>query len=136
MMELERDRVSYKDPKPNECLAECLAHLLEIPISSVPNFSKMYFHAQPWHAKFNQILEEHGLVFRGTLDCAGGSWDMINDVSSGVDGNFIVNGTSSTEVSGSHSVVFKNGFSVFDPYIGGKGLSAITSVLLIERKGI
>lgn len=112
------------------CLAACVASILELPLTVVPNFIT-YSNAM-WMREFMQFLRGWDCEFVG---CKYGT-DVLT-YTKGVDGYYIVNGRSTFHRENPpvyHSVVFKDGGLVHDPNKKSTGLHTIQSCYMVERK--
>lgn len=106
------------------CFASCLASIMEIPLSEVPEFQNM---GTDWFPKLWDFLLEHGYEFYGT-----GKKEDVEKYNKGIDGFYIVNGESPRGFARGHSVVYYKGEFVHDPYPDGKGLTNIWNYYIIE----
>lgn len=118
------------------CLAACLASLLEVPLETVPELQKM---DREWFGPFNDFLEAHGYQFLGTFhfhrDGRIRTWSELLALSPGVDGFFICGGTSHrAHVTRGHAVIYKDGVMVHDPHESRMGVLDLRDAMMIERK--
>ena len=108
------------------CFPSCLASIMEIPLEQVPALQIL---GTNWFPTLWDFLIEQGYEFHGT-----GKKENALTYDKGIDGYYVVNGASPRGFKRGHSVVYKNGLLVHDPYPGGKGLQEIWSFFMIEKK--
>ena len=120
------------------CMAACVASLLEVPISSVPAWEDMGSDGS-WGDSFMSFLEQHGYEYHGLLipdaQLLDDWWSYILERSAGIDGCFIIGGKSPrTHVTRGHAVIYKDGKLAHDPHPSGAGITEIEEIYIIERK--
>jgi len=92
-----------------------------------------------WHMPFMNHLISLGFDFEGTCYRNPGEsipdfWARLTSLSPGIDGYFVVNGTSPrAHVTRGHSVVYKDGELAHDPFPGGTGLLEVQTAYMIEH---
>lgn len=117
------------------CLAACLASLLELPLEQVPALEDA---GERWFNVMYEFLQAHGCDYRGTKYTGPSSnrfwWEFLLERNIGIDGYFIVGGKSPRAwVVRGHAVIYKDGVMVHDPHPSGAGLLEVEDVMLIER---
>jgi len=118
------------------CLAACLASLLEVPLEQVPALEDM---GTEWFGVMYEFLNQHGYDYLGTK-YTGPSlnpfwWEFLLEAQPGVNGYLIVGGKSPREwVTRGHAVIYKDGAMVHDPHPSNAGLTEVEHVMLIRRK--
>lgn len=118
------------------CLAACLASLLELPLADVPALEEM---GDEWFNAMFQFLNQHGYDYLGTKYTGPSSnrfwWEFLLEAQPGVDGYFIVGGKSPRAwVTRGHAVIYKDGVLAHDPHPSCAGLLEVEDVMLIVRK--
>jgi hypothetical protein len=108
------------------CFPACIASLMELKLEDVPATQSM---GSNWFSVLFYFLDERGYEFLGT-----GKKENALTYDSGVEGFYIVNGSSPRGIRRGHSVIFKNGKLVHDPHPEGGGVIDIWSFYMIERK--
>ena len=108
------------------CFPSCLASILEIPLHEVPTFQNM---GNNWFTVLWDFLISKGYEFHGT-----GKKENALIYDKGIDGYYIVNGSSPRGFKRGHSVVYYRGKLVHDPYLGGNGVLDIWSFYMIEKQ--
>ena len=107
------------------CFPSCLASILELSLDCVPAFQDM----TNWFPPLWDFLIKNGFEFHGT----GKKRDVLT-YDKGIDGFYIVNGSSPRGFKRGHSVVYRKGQLVHDPHISGLGVVEVWSFYMIERK--
>lgn len=118
------------------CMAACVASLLEIGVDEVPAWDEM---GTEWIDSFEEFLILRGYDYEGSLSgwrfTEVGNWANVLELSSGVDGYFMVAGPSPRAPQRRrHAVIYKDGVMVHDPHPDGTGVTVIGDIYLIERK--
>lgn len=116
------------------CFPSCLASLLELPIDQIPAFQDMS--DSIWFEPFCKFLAKHGYEFVDMFYFPmNGNWADLIKQSPGIDGFFMVGGTSPRSyVTAGHAVIYKDGNLVHDPHFSKAGLTKINYAYMIERK--
>lgn len=115
------------------CLAACVASLLEISIEHVPEWEEM---DKEWGDSFISFLEEKGIDFNGTFTMSGAahSWQwLIDNGYQGIDGHYIVCGKSPRFPQIDHAVIYRYGEMVHDPHPSAQGLYQVDYLYLLEK---
>lgn len=107
------------------CFSSCIASILNIDLLSVPPFQDM---GADWFQALFYFLAQNNLEFYGT-----GRKEDVYSYNIGVDGYYIVNGSSPRGFKRGHSIIFKDGIMVHDPHPSRLGVSDIWSYFMIER---
>lgn len=121
---VETDFVSGRQ---GNCLATCVASMLDIPVSQVPNFIE----SEDMFGLLGKFLAERGYEFKGFWYYPPPDW--ANQFR-GVDGYAIIGGPSPRPYVHAHAVIYKNGLPFFDPHPDDKFTLGITRVYLITKK--
>jgi len=117
------------------CMAACVASLLELSIENVPAWEDMGSDGT-WVDSYYAFLDTMGYSAEGCLvniDTESQWWNDLLEVSEGVNGCFIVGGKSPRFVNRSHAVLYRDGKMIHDPHPSGDGLISIEEVYLIEK---
>lgn len=127
-----------EEPRIGNCFSATIASLLEIPLEKVPYFIGM---GKDWFRPFCLFLDEYKMHFTGTYmfhtwpSGEERTWEHLLELSSGIDGYFICGGKSPRPfVTSGHSVIYKDGKLVHDPYPSRAGLLDLEDALMIERR--
>lgn len=107
------------------CLAACVASLLNLSIDQVPDFGNNGAH---YSIEFLEFIEVNGLEYNG---CPKYDPDIRYE---GIDGYLIVNGKSPRGSDLRHSTIYKNGVLAHDPHPSNAGLLEIQDCFIIERR--
>jgi hypothetical protein len=107
------------------CFPSCLASILDLPLNQVPAFQDM---GTKWFPALWAFLKEQACEFHGT-----GKKEKVDTYTPGIDGYYIVNGASPRGFIRGHSVIYKAGKLVHDPYPDGGGLLEIWDFFMIEK---
>jgi hypothetical protein len=110
------------------CMATCVACLLDMPVSKVPNFIQYKSNTFNYLGRF---LGEKGYNFNGFWYNPPIDW---NKKFKGVDGYAIIGGPSPRPFVSSHAVIYKNGLPYFDPHPDDTFVLGITRIYLITKK--
>lgn len=117
------------------CMATCVASLLEIGIDEVPAWEEMGDDGG-WVDSYYAFLREQGLEADGIAsrngDTVDNLWDFVFSECSGIDGYFIVGGDTPRTPRG-HAVIYKDRQMVHDPHPSREGITAVREVYLIQR---
>jgi hypothetical protein len=117
------------------CLAACVASLVECDIREVPALEDMPSDGS-WFAALWTFLSERGYSLEGTFYPRPDEkdwWPRLLKQSGGVDGFFLVGGSSPRpHVKRGHCVIFRDGALVHDPHPSGEGILVAQNVLMIE----
>jgi hypothetical protein len=100
-------------PPKGNCVAACVASILEIPLETVPNFNDY----PDWWEALNWFLGLYGLYAVDVTIPPGREWFVCR-------GYHLINGQS-PRFDCLHAVVGKDGRMVHDPFPGGTGLKSI-----------
>jgi hypothetical protein len=126
-MILQKQTISGLDAKEQgNCMATCVACILNIPVSEVPNFVTK-------HRTFdllNEFLAERGHKFKGFWYYPPPNWA---DYFKGVGGYAIIGGPSPRPYVNAHAVVYKDGMPFWDPHPDGTFTLGIKRIYLITR---
>jgi len=106
------------------CFPSCLASIMHLSLDQVPAFQTM---GTNWFPSLWDFLIKYSYEFHGT-----GRKENALTYDKGIDGYYIVNGSSPRGFRRGHSVVYKNGKLVHDPYLTGNGVIDIWSFFMIE----
>jgi hypothetical protein len=109
------------------CLPSCIASILEVPLEEVPPLQDM---GTNWFPALWDFLISKGYEFHGT-----GRKENVLTYTLGVNGYYIVNGSSPRGFKRGHSVVFHEGKLVHDPHPSGLGVPEIFDFYMIEPMG-
>lgn len=107
------------------CFPSCLASILHLDLKEIPKFQDM---GDKWFPALWDFLIEHGYEFHGT-----GKKENVLTYDKGVEGFYIVNGSSPRGFKRGHSVVYKDGKLVHDPHPSGLGVTEVWSFYMIEK---
>lgn len=108
------------------CLAACVASLLELPIEDVPNFCAF----EQWVHEYVSFLNEHGFDLIANHYFPDGPFPR--DLGAGVDGLFIAAGPSPRGLN--HAVIIDTrGNLIHDPHPSRAGVLRLVEVDVIER---
>jgi len=107
------------------CFPACLASIMELKLEQIPDMQNT---PSDWFNILWDFLINNGYEFYGT-----GTKEDVYSYSIGIDGYYIVNGSSPRGVKRGHAVVFKNGVMVHDPHSSGLGVLEIWNYFMIER---
>lgn len=106
-------------PVDGNCLAACIASLLEIGIDDVPDLSPHPEDAMGWTLKFREYMKSHGvypvIYSPGYFQPPAGVY-------------YLIWGTSPRNLP--HSVIGRNGKIVHDPNPAGGGVDPITEIVV------
>ncbi len=105
------------------CLAACIASLLETDIDDIPDFSPRPDDMVHWTAHFRKFFKERGLL---------AEWfnpDLKYATPAGI--YYLAWGTSPRGLP--HSVIYRNGKLVHDPHPEGGGVNEIESFVVFFR---
>ncbi len=111
------------------CMAACLASMLEIEIEQVPALQNM---GDEWAGTMIEFLDGLGYEFDGTIH-----EHRLSDVLSypGIDGYVMAFGESHRlHVTRGHAVLYKDGVLVHDPHPAKDGLKKLNGYYMIRRK--
>lgn len=134
---------SKDDPSiKGNCLTACVASLLEMNIEDVPYWAGMPDHE--WGENFWNFIDNHaircgwGAYYVGEKmklpeDSEEEFWNKVKKICSGIDGYYIVCGTSPRGFTAGHAVIYKDGKLAHDPHPSRDGVSKIWSAYLIEK---
>lgn len=130
---------SDEEPGRGDCLTAAVASLLELPYESVPYWSGMP--QNEWGLNFVDFLRKSGYEYVGTKsklpdDSNEVYWEKVANVCKGVNGYYVVAGTSARGWARGHAVVYKDGKLAHDPHPSRVGVEKIWYCYLIERKEI
>ena len=113
-------------PEQGNCFAACIASILELPISSVPNFCLYH----DWFQRVNEFLEPLGLCYiEVDISASGLMYGLLNN------NNFYVLSGKSPNYDCLHAVVAQGDVIVHDPHPDNKGLLDRQEVGLIVSLG-
>jgi hypothetical protein len=105
-----------------DCMAACLASLLELPLWMVPPFEQMFGRGD-WRTRIDQWLERmHGMQMHRTC---GHAIELLPEF-------YIACGPASRGVD--HSVIFSRGLPVHDPHPSNEGISRVDWTWHLQRK--
>jgi hypothetical protein len=107
------------------CFPACLASIMELPLEQIPDLQTP---KSEWFNVLWTFLLKNGYEFLGT-----GTKEDALSYPTGIDGYYIVNGSSPRGFKRGHAVVFKNGVMVHDPHVSGLGVIDIWNYFMIER---
>jgi hypothetical protein len=117
------------EPPRGNCLAACVASLLELPIEEVPNFCA----AEQWLEGYISFLREHGCDLVSNRYFPDGPFP--EDLGSGIGGLFIAAGQSPLGVN--HAVIIDGrGNLIHDPHPSRAGVCRVVEVDVIERVNV
>lgn len=109
------------------CMATCVACILDIPVSSVPNFIEY----KNTFDLLGEFLDQRGYKFDGFWYDPPTNWAKRFN---GVDGYAIIGGPSPRPYVNAHAVVYKNGKPYWDPHTDETFTLGITRIYLITKK--
>lgn len=119
------------------CLSACLANLLNIELSVIPNFAYL---ENKWYHAFDKFLTENGFECNGSyyFDRISeqhplSTWEGLMERNQGVGGVFIAGGPSPRFPTIGHAVLYKDGSMIHDPHPSRLGLVDLKYVFLIEK---
>lgn len=110
------------------CLATCVAMLLDVPVSQVPNFIA---HKGKTFDLLADFIGKRGYKFDGFWYHPPADWA---NKFKGVDGYAIIGGPSPRPYVNAHAVIYKNGLPYFDPHMDDTFTLGVTRVYLITKK--
>ena len=116
-----------EESRQGNCMATCVACMLDIPVSQVPNFIE----SGRTFKLLDEFLGERGYKFNGFWYDPPADWGQRFK---GVDGYAIVGGPSPRPFVSAHAVIYKNGVPYWDPHKDDTFTLGITRVYLITRK--
>lgn len=108
------------------CLATCVACMLDLPVSQVPNFIE----SGRTFKLLGEFLAERGYEFKGFWYYPPVDWATKFR---GVDGFAIIGGPSPRPYVNAHAVLYKNGLPFFDPHPDDTFTLGVTRVYLITK---
>lgn len=108
------------------CMATCVACMLDLPVSQVPNFVE----SGRTFDLLGEFLANRGYKFNGFWYYPPPDWAQRFR---GVDGFAIVGGPSPRPYVNAHAVIYKNGVPFFDPHQDDTFTLGITRVFLITK---
>jgi len=114
------------------CMWASIASITDIPLDEFPEIfdvdgDSITADGKTWGTAMRQTLDRYGFEYMGCQP-----YERACELSSGVDGYFVVGGESPRGGCG-HAVVFKNGKMVHDPHPDGTGINTIEEAYMIER---
>jgi hypothetical protein len=109
------------------CLQSCVASLLDLPLKEVPHFT---WYMGDWFRKLYSFLEEKGYSVVMLNIKQNPNW---TEEHKGLDGYFIVGGTSPRGIFNGHAVIYKGGESFFDPHPDNTFLEEAKDVYIIQK---
>jgi hypothetical protein len=116
-----------EENRTGNCMATCVACLLDMPVSKVPNFIE-----KPRTFKLlGEFLAERGYEFNGFWYYPPPDW---SGKFRGVNGCAIVGGLSPRPYVNAHAVIYKNGLPYWDPHPDDTFTLGIRRVFLITKK--
>lgn len=133
MIPVDQDRFSsHEDPtQMGNCFSAAIASILELPLQEVPFFRGMP--DSEWYQAFCKFLTKHGYGFAGTFYKKDLPWENLLKRTPGVNGYFVVGGSSPRGFVDGHAVVYdRHGKMVHDPHFSRAGITKFRSVYMIE----
>jgi hypothetical protein len=127
--------------KKGDCLSACIASIFEIPLETVPLWSAMP--VQDWGENFRDFIESSGYEWVGEKFYSQAAraqytesefWDKVKAISPGVDGYYVISGTSPRGFQAGHAVIYKDGKLAHDPHPSREGVGYIWAVYLIHKR--
>jgi len=115
MIKVDQTKIHSESTNGN-CFAACLASILEIPLSDVPEFEDM---GKEWFPNFYKWVEKKWL------------YALRLEKEFIFPGLYLVMGTSPRNKSINHQVIYKNGKMVHDPHPLREGVTEIKEVMLL-----
>lgn len=110
------------------CLAACVASLLDLPIEALPHFS---WYMGDWYRMLYNFLKEKGYEVNGTQTIKENpDW---HKGFKGIDGYVIVGGKSPRGIHNGHAVIYKDGQPFFDPHPDNNFLTEAEDFYTIEK---
>jgi hypothetical protein len=124
---------SVDSSQKGNCMSACLASLLCIELSLIPNFAMMT--EDEWFGKFLLLIEENGHEYTGVFYFTDNkTWDDLLSECKGCDGMFMVAGPSPRAyVTAGHAVLYKNNELLHDPHPSRNGILNLEYAFMIER---
>ncbi len=115
------------EDRQGNCMATCVACILDIPVSQVPNFIE----SGRTFDMLSEFLDQRGYKFSGFWYNPPAEWA---NKFKGVDGYAIIGGPSPRPYVSAHAVVYKNGRPYWDPHTDNTFTLGITRIYLITKK--
>lgn len=117
------------------CFSTAIACLLDLDITDVPELQE---HSDGgWYPIYKEFLNKHGFWEDGVWGVSPeSSWnsDFVNSQYMGIDGLFIVGGTSPRGFARGHAAIYnKQGELIHDPHPSGDGVLKIEEIYLIGK---
>jgi hypothetical protein len=110
------------------CYASCIASILEVPITEVPNVEVLYDHESFWLEVMLTFLNIKGWELCSVDDVFAIDLELKNYKQ---DQFYLVGGMSCRGVN--HMVIYQNGKMVHDPYPTKEGLIRIHEIQTLEK---
>ena len=114
----------HSDSQKGNCLAACIASLLEISLNQVPEFEEM--DREDWQSALLDFLLNRGKTLSILYD------EVDFKLEEAGDSCYIANGRSPRDLDVRHAVIFKNGKLEFDPHPSGDGILTEESYWVIK----
>jgi len=118
------------------CLSACLANLLSIDLTLIPNFAYL---GDAWFPAFSSFLKENGYRFKGTYyfssisdQASMGTWEDLLKINEGINGVYITAGPSPRLEGVGHAVLYKDGNLLHDPHPSREGILSLRYTYMIE----
>jgi hypothetical protein len=115
------------ESREGNCMATCVACILDMPVSQVPNFIE----SRRTFEMLADFLDKRGYKFDGFWYNPPADWGQRFK---GVDGYTIVGGPSPRPYVSAHAVIYKNGKPFWDPHEDDTFTLGIKRIYLITRK--
>jgi len=115
------------ESRQGNCMATCVACILDMPVSRVPNFIE----SGRTFEMLEEFLDKRGYKFHGFWYNPPVDWGQRFK---GVDGYTIVGGPSPRPYVSAHAVIYKNGKPFWDPHEDDTFTLGIKRIYLITRK--
>ena len=118
------------------CLAACLASLLEMSLNEVPVLEDA---GDQWADLLWDFLQSHGYELQGSFYPRSPDiqawWPQLEQRSRGVAGFYIAGGKSHrTHVKRGHAVLYQKAMMVHDPHPSRSGLLSVDHIFMIEAR--
>ncbi len=122
---------SNTDPKTGDCLAACVASVLELDLAEVPNFCGL--HGDQWLAELASWLVRTRRMWALNLIAPPDQEHPFIAMLDTFKPYVIAGGeTARSDATGAlHACVYRGGLLMHDPYPGGKGLTKVTDWTVI-----
>ena len=111
------------------CFSACLASIMDLDISEIPNFAQLHNDTGEWLDAFFEFIRNYP---KFELNGSGHKIEELKNYP-GVDGYVIVCGSSPRGFKAGHSVIYKNGEPFFDPHPDNTFLKKFEYFYLIDQ---